>query len=119
MTIDPQDIQVSLHMTPGKGNMLARANVTLGCINTKGWRVMKSEYLHPILQVEINIIAPSASNGQNWYEIVYIEDEEVHRSVIEKIYSVYLRKRQSEGTEKVPKIIRKSISEEVADEIPF
>lgn len=120
MNIDPQDIQVSLQITNNKGNMLARANVLFfGVINTKGWRVMKSEFLHPILQEEINIISPSAPNGQRWYEIVFIEDIKLHQLVVEKIYSHYLNKKLSEGSEKVPEMISDSKSKEVSDDIPF
>ena len=120
MNIDPQDIKVKIKLLKDKGKILAQASITLFDSWTEhGWRIMKSEHLHATLQEYIWIQSPSFKVGQEWKDMVFVDDLELYRKLQEKIYDSYLLERGKHPTETVPDEITSQSSKDIADEVPF
>lgn len=86
--------------------LLAQAQVIFSdVVETKGWKIMPSNRMHPRFQEEIWIQAPSYPrgkvNGKEVYnETVWINDRELYNQIEDKIYDAFCMKRNKEDGEK-------------------
>ena len=120
MNIDPQDIKVKIKLLEGTGKILAQASITLFDIWTEhGWRIMKSDHIHPILQEEIWIQSPCFKVGTTWKEMVFVDDLTLYRILQEKIYDSYRLEKAKHPTETIPSDTSSDLSKVISDEIPF
>ena len=126
-----QDITIQLKLL-NTGNLLARATVILfGVWEEHGWKVMKSNRMHPQFGDEVWIQSPCYHASSKWEEMVYIGDKKLWEQVHEKIYDAYfMAKSKKLGQEAVdevgkeksdkPSESQNSKEEEVnPDDIPF
>jgi len=89
MTITIDDITVKIKLLKSE-TILAQATVVLFDIwKEHGWKVLKSDRLHPKFQEYIWFQAPSYKFIGKWNEIVFIDDSKLFDEVIEKIYDAY------------------------------
>jgi len=119
-----QDITIQLKLL-NTGNLLARATVVLfGVGEEHGWKVMKSNRMHPQFGDDVWIQSPCYHASGKWEEMVYISDKKLWEQVHEKIYDAYFMARNKKAgqdavvgeTEKEPV----NNSEEInPEDIPF
>lgn len=89
MNISPQDIKVKIKLLDSP-TMLAQATVILfDCLEIHGWKILKSDRIHPDFQEPLWIQAPSYRAGASWREIIFITDRPLYESVLSKIYDAY------------------------------
>lgn len=89
MTITIDDITVKIKLLKSE-TMLAQATVILFDVwKEHGWKVLRSDRLHPRFQELIWFQAPSYRLGSSWHEIVFIDDLQLYEAVIGKIYDAY------------------------------
>ena len=92
--IATNDIKIKIKLLNHK-NILAQATVTLFDIwKEYGWKILKSNRVHPVFQDEVWIQAPSykqrnEDGGIEWREVVFINDRELWQEVHKKIYDAY------------------------------
>jgi len=117
MNIDPQDISVKIKILKDTGKTLAQASVTLfGIWTEKGWRIMTSDHLHPILGDYIWIQSPCFRTGNVWKEMVFIDDRKTYEKLQEKIYDAYHLTKIKQGEEQNNTPLE---GEESVEKIPF
>lgn len=120
MNIDLQDIKIKIKLLKEGGKTLAQASITLfDCWTEHGWRIMKSDHLHPILQEEIWIQSPCFRAGITWKEMVFVDNLELYEKLQEKIYDSYRLEKAKHPTETVPVDSSTDLSKDISDEIPF
>ena len=104
MKISIQDIKIKIKLLDSL-TILAQATVILfDCWEEKGWKILKSDRIHPVFQEEIWIQAPSYHRFGKWHEIVFINDRPLYDKVQEKIYDAYhLAKTKNDGLRAVKK----------------
>ena len=89
MTITINDITVKIKLLKSD-TILAQATVILFDVwKEHGWKILKSDRLHPQFQDYIWIQAPSYKFIGKWNEIVFIDDSKLFDEVIGKIYDAY------------------------------
>jgi len=120
MNIEPQDIKVKIKLLKDANKTLAQASITLfDCWTEHGWRVMKSDHLHPVLQEEIWIQSPCFKTGYSWKEMVFIDNLKLYEQVQQKIYDSYRLEKAKHPTETVPADTSTSLLKDISDDIPF
>ncbi len=85
-------------------NLIARATVIFfGCVETHGWRIMKSTIMHPVFQENIWIQPPcfrAPKTKSGWKEIVYINHKNTFEFIQSMIYDAYhMARSKKEGLE--------------------
>ena len=119
MTINIDDIKVTIRFLKSK-TILAQATVTFfGVIETHGWKILKSKKMHPQFQEELWIQPPSYKVGGGWKSIVFIDDRKLYEQVEERIYDAFhlaqSKKQQEESSQE-----GEDKEEEInIDDIPF
>jgi hypothetical protein len=89
MTITINDITVKVKLLKSD-TILAQATVILFDVWIEhGWKILKSDRLHPQFQDYVWIQAPSYKFIGKWNEIVFIDDSKLFDQVVEKIYDAY------------------------------
>lgn len=89
MTITINDITVKVKLLKSD-TILAQATIILFDVwKEHGWKILKSDRLHPQFQDFIWIQAPSYKFIGKWNEIVFIDDSKLFEQVQEKIYDAY------------------------------
>ncbi len=89
MTITINDITVKIKLLKSE-TILAQATIILFDVwKEHGWKILKSDRLHPQFQDFIWIQAPSYKFIGKWNEIVFIDDSKLFEQVQEKIYDAY------------------------------
>jgi len=89
MTITINDIEVKIKLLKSE-TILAQATVIIGDVwKEHGWKVLKSDRLHPRFQEYVWFQAPSYKFMGKYWEIVFIDDNKLYEAVIEKIYDAY------------------------------
>ena len=89
MTITINDITVKIKLLKSE-TILAQATVILFDVwKEHGWKVLKSDRPHPKFQDYLWFQAPSYTFMGKYWEIVFIDDNELYEAVIEKIYDAY------------------------------
>lgn len=120
-SIHPNDIKVQIRLL-NSDTLLAQATVIFfEVLETHGWKVLKSNRMHPNFGEEIWIQAPSYKRQKNgktdWKEIIYITDKKQYEQVLEKIYDSYHMARTKKDGEQS---IEENKAEEVnPEEAPF
>lgn len=117
MTIDITDIKIKIKLI-NSTKLLAQATVILFDIwEEHGWKILSSTKLNPDYNEELWIQAPSYHVFTGWKELIFINDEALYKSVLNKIYVAYkyaLEKQNSlpdEGS-----AVKEKISMEEVDE---
>lgn len=102
MIIHPNDIKIKIKMLNSE-TLLAQATVILFDVwEEHGWKVLKSDRMHPVFQEEIWIQAPSYKKFGNWKELVFISERDLYDKLQEKIYDAYcMARNKNEGQESV------------------
>lgn len=119
MNIDPQDIKVKIKLLKGGGKILAQANVTLfDCWTEHGWRIMTSQHLNQLLQEYVWIQPPCFKIGDQWKEMVFIDDKRVYEKLHEKIFDSYKLAKYKEPLGELGEAER-VFNQPQTDEIPF
>ena len=109
--IHSDDIKIQIKLLDAN-TLLARATVIFfEIVETHGWKVMRSNRMHPNFGEEVWIQAPCyrKSDGK-WKEIVYITDRRLYEQVQEKIYDAY-------HMAKTKKLGQKAVEEVKTEEI--
>lgn len=89
MTITIDDITIKIRLLKSE-TILAQATVILFDVwKEHGWKVLKSDRLHPQFQDYIWIQAPSYRFGGKYYEMAFIDDRKLYEALMEKIYDAY------------------------------
>jgi len=104
MSIPIQVITIKIKLL-NSSTILAQATVILfNCWEEHGWKILKSDRIHPVFQEEIWIQAPSYHRFGKWHEIVFINDRPLYDKVQEKIYDAYhLTKTKNDGLKSIKK----------------
>jgi len=119
MNIDPQDIKIKIKLLRGTDKILAQADVILfDCWTEHGWRIMTSKYLHPTLQEYIWIQPPSFKVGQEWKEMVFVDDLKLYEKLQQKIYDSYRLEKSKHPTATVSTDTNTNLSKDITDETP-
>lgn len=115
MSITINDIKVKVKLLKSE-KILAQATVTLFDVwEEHGWKILRSDRIHPDFQEKIWIQAPSFNTFGSWKEIVFIDDRRLYNQVQEKIYDAYCLAKNKIGEESPFEA-----NEEVnPDDIPF
>jgi DNA-binding cell septation regulator SpoVG len=116
--ISRNDIKIKIKLLNSE-NLLAQATVILfGSWEEHGWKILKSNRVHPTFQEEIWIQSPSYKSFGEWKDIVFIDDRELYELVQEKIYDAYhMARSKKQGQESAKE--KKSEEEINIDEIPI
>lgn len=94
------NIQIKLNLRD-KGRLRAQVEVIFGqTIETKGWRVMQSNRLHPKYQEYIFIQPPSYKTAKGWRPIVWTDDKELYTKIEDEIYDAYSKAKILSGMDK-------------------
>lgn len=117
------DIKIKIKLLNSK-TILAQATVILFDVwEEHGWKVLRSNRIHPIFQEKIWIQAPSFQSKKNhddWKEMVFINDRKLWEQVLEKIYDAYHMAQTREIDQKSVKKSNQRSTEDVdPDEIPL
>lgn len=100
MTIVRDDIKIKIKLL-NSGNILAQATIILFDIwEEHGWKVLKSNKVHPTFQDEVWIQSPSFKSSGGWKELVFINDRKLFELVQTMIYDAYhmaFTKKEGEG----------------------
>jgi len=89
MTIDDITVRIKL-IDPPRSTLLAQAEVIFNdLIETKGWRIMPSQKIHPKFQELLWIQPPVHKVGFQYHPTVFIADKLLYEQVEEKIYYKY------------------------------
>lgn len=89
MNINIEDITVKIKLRQ-TGKMLAQAEIIFGnIIETKGWRIMFSDKIHPRFQEGLWIQPPSYRTAWKWNPVIYINNRTLYDLIEEKIYNAY------------------------------
>jgi len=120
-SIHPSDIKVRIKLL-NSDTLLAQATVFFfEVLETHGWKVLKSNRMHPIFGEEVWIQAPSYKRQKNgktdWKEIIYITDKKLYEQILEKIYDSYHMTRMKKAGEK--SIEKNKVEEVNPEEVPF
>lgn len=119
--IHPNDIKVQIKLL-NSSTLLAQATVIFfEILETHGWKVLKSNRMHPNFGEEVWIQAPSYKRQKNgktdWKEIVYITDKKLYEQVSEKIYDSYhMARTKKAGGESIEE---NKVEEVNPEEVPF
>lgn len=105
MTIHKDDIKIKIKLLESK-SLLAQATVIIFDVwEEHGWKVLKSDRIHPEFQEELWIQAPSYKVGGQWKELVFINDKDLFETVQERIYDAYrMALNKKEGMESVKQV---------------
>lgn len=83
------NIKVKIHLLNSE-TLLAQATVIFdNLIETHGWKIRRSKFMHPEFQEKLWIQAPSYQQKGNWREIVYISDRQLNDEIQRRIYDAY------------------------------
>lgn len=99
--LNRDDIEVKVKIL-NADNLIARVTVIFfSCVETHGWRIMKSTKTHPIFQENIWIQPPcfkAPKTKSGWKEIVYINHKNTFEFIQSMIYDAYhmLRSKEEE-----------------------
>lgn len=98
--IHQSDIKIKIKLLSSE-TILAQATIILFDIwEEHGWKVLKSNRIHPDFQEELWIQAPSYQRSGGWKEIVFINDPQLYNQVQKKIYDAYhMAKTKKKGQE--------------------
>ncbi|KKQ23744.1 MAG: hypothetical protein US40_C0007G0058 [Candidatus Roizmanbacteria bacterium GW2011_GWC2_37_13] len=111
MTITIDDITVKIKLLKSE-TILAQATIILSDVwKEHGWKVLKSDRLHPKFQEYLWFQAPSYKFMGKYWEIVFIDDNKLYEAVIEKIYDAYCLARSKNPTQNEKE---ETITEEVS-----
>jgi len=120
-SIHPNDIKVQIKLL-NSNTLLAQATVIFfETLETHGWKVLKSNRIHPNFGEEVWIQAPSYKRHKNgktdWKEIIYITDKGLYEQVSEKVYDAYhLARTRKAGEESIEENKAEEINPE---DVPF
>jgi hypothetical protein len=103
ITINDITIKIKIFNRP---TLIAQAEVIFfGVLETKGWKIMRSDRIHPRFQEEIWIQPPGypngIRNGKKTYGLtVWVNDKKLYDQIEEKIYDTFYMLRNKEEGEK-------------------
>lgn len=87
--INSDDIKIKIKLLESE-TLLAQATVViLDVWEEHGWKILKSDRIHPVFQEQLWIQSPSYKVGGEWKELVFINDRRLFDNVQEKIYDAY------------------------------
>lgn len=100
--INSDDIKIIIKLLDSK-TLLAQATLVFSDIwEEHGWKILKSDRIHPVFQEKLWIQAPSYMVGGQWKELIYINDRDLFDTVQEKIYDAYrIALSKKEGLESI------------------
>jgi hypothetical protein len=103
--ITRSDLKVKIKLLKSE-TVYAQAEIILFDIwHEKGWKILKSNRPHYQFGENIWIQAPCFRVGNQWKEIVFIENREIYELVQEVIYDAYhMAKYKSDGEEGVNEV---------------
>lgn len=115
MTI--HDIKVKIKLLNSE-TLLAQATLILFDVwEEHGWKVLRSNKMHPVFQEEVWVQAPSYKKFGDWKPIVFINDRKLYDQVQEEIYNAYrMVKLKKEGEESIEEEQNEKVDPK---EIPF
>lgn len=121
--ITANDIKIKIRLLNHK-NVLAQATVTLFDVwEEYGWKILKSNKIHPIFQEKIWIQAPSYKQRNKdgeieWRGVVFIDNRELWQEVQKRIYDAYHMARIKGTNQESPR--KENQDEKInVDEIPL
>jgi len=117
------DIKIKIKMLKSE-TVLAQATVILfDTWEEHGWKVLKSNRIHPVFQDEVWIQAPSYKQRNEdgeikWQEVIFINNKQLWQEVQKKIYDAYYMARIKGTNQESPR--KESQDEKInVDEIPL
>lgn len=117
MGITISDIKIKIKLLKSE-TVLAQATVILFDVwEEHGWKILKSNRIHPVFQEKVWIQAPSYKKFGDWKPLIFINDRKLYEQVQQKIYDAFfMAQNRKEGQDSLEKEKNEKVNPE---DIPF